>query len=130
MEKAHIPVVFICDENYALPTAVAITSLKVNRKESAYSVYVLGVGLTKDSTARLNSLNGAGFSVFVKDAELSDTQKNVAINRERVTLAALLKFDLPVLFPEYDKLLYIDSDVLIQRDLAALFDTSVRSGSD
>ena len=48
-----IIVVFICDENYAMPTTVAITSLKYNRSSDvSYNVYVLGVSLSEESKAK------------------------------------------------------------------------------
>jgi len=37
-----------------------------------------------------------------------------------VSDTALLKFELPDLFPEWDKMLYLDSDILVRRDLAFL----------
>ena len=120
-KQNEIPIIFICDDNYACPTAVAITSLIQNRNTSTYKVYVLGVDLSEDSVRRISSLSDKSVSIEVRQVELSERQKEVKAIRERVTLAALLKFDLPLMFQQYDKLIYIDSDVIISKDLADLY---------
>ena len=53
-----IPIVFICDDNYAMPTAVAITSIKENmRKNYLYRIFVLSVGLTDINIRKIRELN-------------------------------------------------------------------------
>lgn len=48
------------------------------------------------------------------------------IERQRhVTTAALLKFFLPIIFKNEDKILYIDSDTIIQDDLTKLFNIDI-----
>lgn len=121
-KNARIPVAFICDDNYALPTAVAITSMGLSRhRETCYDVSVIGTDLSDDSEKRLLSLNGEGLSVTLIKKSFSEEQARVVQVRKRVTPSALFKFDLPNIFPETDKLLYLDSDVLIQKDLSALY---------
>ena len=124
--QSRIPVVFICDENYAMPAAVAITTLKASRKQDTlYDVFVLGVGISQDSRERISSLSSDSFRVTVLERELSADQQRVIQLRERVTTAALLKFDLPLIFRDYDKLLYLDCDMAIQKDLSPLFEIDV-----
>ncbi len=123
-----IIVVFICDENYAMPTTVAITSLKCNKSSGvSYNVYVLGVSLSEESKAKFEVLSDTDFEVKVLERELSEEQRNVVICRERVTLAALLKFDLPIIFNQYDKLIYLDSDIVVQKDLLPLFEIDIEN---
>ena len=122
MKSEMYPVVFICDEAYAMPTAVAVFSLKLTKKrETEYHVYVLGIDLSPDSRNRLASMTADGFIVEVLDMVLTDRQMEVVPVRERITRAALLKFDLPQIFPQYDRILYLDSDVAVQRDISELF---------
>lgn len=127
MNKA-VPIAFICDDNYALPTAVAITSLKLSKhKSTQYDVYVLGMDISEDSKRRIFSQNEEGFTVTVLDKEFNEKQSRVVQVRKRVTPAALLKFELPDTFPDLDKLLYLDSDMLIQKDLSELYNTELGS---
>lgn len=125
-ECKAIPVAFICDDNYALPTAVAITSMGLSKKRSTrYEIYILGVGLSEDSKKRLSSLNREDMAVTILDKSFSEKQAQVVQVRERVTPAALLKFDLPIIFSQQEKILYLDSDMLIQKDLEELYNTDL-----
>lgn len=121
-----IPIVFICDDNYAMPTAVAITSIICNSKKSTeYKIYVLGLNLQLDNIEKLASLSRDNCVVEVMQVELSEAQKKVVQKRERVSRAALFKFELPNMFPQYNKLLYLDSDTIIQDDLEEFFLTNI-----
>ena len=122
-----LPVVYICDENYALPTAVSITSLKLTKKpEIKYHVYVMGRALSADSIARLKSMSEDGFIVDVRAVMLTESQTEAIPIRERIPQVVLLKFDLPDLFPEYEKILYLDSDTAVLRDISELFSIDLR----
>ena len=73
-----VPIAFICDDNYALPTAVAITSLKLSKhKSTQYDVYVLGMDISEDSKRRILSQNEEGFTVTVLDKEFNEKQSRV-----------------------------------------------------
>lgn len=42
-----------------------------------------------------------------------------------VPLASLLKFDICDLIPQYDKLLYLDGDIIVRQDLSELYQTDL-----
>lgn len=120
-------IAMITDEGYAMPTGIAIFSLKVNRaKDSRYRIHVLGKALKEKTRERYLSMAEDGFEIDLIDVtQDAKRYKNVTINMPRVTTTALFKFDLPKYFPHLDKLLYIDGDVLIQHDLRSIYDTDV-----
>lgn len=123
-----MPVVFICDETYVMPTAVAISSIKENKgKNSKYEIYVIGLNLSKHGRDQIQSLNERNFCVKIIERELSDKQRQVVQYRERVTTAAVFKFDLPYIFEQYEKILYLDSDVIVQKDLTKLFTIDINT---
>ena len=125
-KKNFIPVVFITDDNYAMPTTVAITSLKVNRNPAVqYKVFVLAVDIAQEHQEKMLSLGEDGFEVSVLEREISRQMLDMKQVRGRVTPSAMLKFDIPLIFKDYDKILYLDSDVLIERDLSELFHTDI-----
>lgn len=126
MRKIDCPIVFICDDKYAMPTAVAISSIKFNKKiDLEYFVYVLSVDVCEKKVSRFSELDAPDFHVAVIECTLNQKQMEVVQRRERVTQAALLKFDLPWLFPDCDKLLYLDSDVIVQKDLETLINQDI-----
>lgn len=127
LEEAHlqdIHIVLITDEGYALPTAVAITSI-MNAADNPhkYFIHVLGSDLSDESkSALINS--GNKVEIIDVDANLFS---NIDFEHAHVSKTALFKFMLPEIFNDYEKILYIDGDVLIQKDLENLYCTDISS---
>ncbi len=120
-------IAMITDEGYAMPTGVAIYSLKRNRAAtSRYCVYVLCNNVSSKTCERFMSMSEENFEIVLmnvtKDAE---HYKRVELRNMHVTGTSLFKFDLPKYFPQLDKLLYVDGDVLIQHDLRDIYETDV-----
>jgi len=121
-QKNLIPIVFICDDHYATPTGVAITSLLCNKNENTrYEITVLGRQLSQENIRLLSSLS-PDVHVLACDERKSAPYANTHVY---VSEAALLKFDIPQLLPQWDKILYLDSDVLILDDLTKLYSTDL-----
>ncbi len=124
-----IPVALICDNDYAMPTAVAIASLRQNKDpETRYVVYVVTPDLDESNSLRLNELAGDGLEIRIVRAGIEkyrgihqDTPGAIRV----ASSAALLKFDLPNLLAEYDKAFYLDGDLIVRADLSKLFATDL-----
>lgn len=118
----RIPVVFICDDCYAVPTGVAITSLLYNKNENTrYDITVLGRQLSRENTRMLEQL-GSDIHVLSCDASKSAPYWDT---HHYVSEAALLKFDIAQILLQWEKVLYLDSDVLILDDLTELYSTEL-----
>ncbi len=118
-------VAFICDSNYVIPTAVAITSLICNKKQDTYyDIYIIAVGLLEREIEKFYEFKESNTDIHIIKASL---EKFEGLWEKRyVTAATYLKFDLPDLIPSQDKLLYLDSDVIIQKDLSVLFKIDIK----
>lgn len=122
-EEQSIPAIFITDNKYAFPTAVAISSLMFNAKDpSSFDVYVIGDCLDDDMK---NLIVSSGIHVTVVEADKDFSEVN--FEHAHVTKAALNKFFIPELFPDLNKALYLDSDMLFLGDLKELFDQELGS---
>lgn len=123
-------VAFICDDNYALCTGVAISSLKRYRNlERNYRVFIVAKDVSTEHCALFEKLNAERFEVLIIDAEKVANYSNFSRTRyaQHVSESALYKFNLPDIFTDIDKLLYLDGDILIRDDLTALYDLDVSS---
>lgn len=123
MEK--IKLVFICDNGFVMQTATAITSAIENKnRNSCYDIYVICSNVSEENKNKLKSLNTKKCKIILKDG---DTKKFSNLHQYReggylsATEAALLKFDIPQILNELDKVLYMDGDVIIKKDLSTLF---------
>lgn len=120
MEKRMIPVVFISDDNFIMPTCVAITSLLVNKTiDTQYDVYIIMAECSDASYEKINELKEFGSPINLVRASLDEYRdiKQLA----HISIACLLKFDVSELVPAYDKLLYLDGDIIVRGDLSDLY---------
>lgn len=118
-----IPVVYICDENYVMPACVSIQSLYENKRNSAYEIYIIGVDISKDSEKKLKSINLKGININLLN--VSNKYETLNTTHEAVTKAALFKFDIPKIFENKDKILYIDCDTICLGDLEELYNQNI-----
>ena len=124
--KQEMNVVYICDENYAMPAAASIVSLRDNRKNTAeYCVHVVCCGVSQDSRAKLQSLSCDGFSVVMHEVTLPESYSRQKNTRLHVSPASLFKFELGELFPDLDRILYLDCDTLVVGNISGLFSCDI-----
>jgi len=124
----QIHIVFICDENYVMPTVVAITSLSMNKdKDTYYSIHVLTNNISYNSQLMFRNLEKETIQIEILDQTQSSLFTKCKIENLHVSTAALYKFTIATLFPQYEKILYLDSDILVQKDLSKLYNTDISS---
>ena len=120
---SNIKLVYICDEKYVMPTCVSIQSVYEHKKSSQYDIYVIGVDLSKESIDKINSIKLSG--IKVKLLIFENKYKSIDMHHFYVSKVALFKFDIPNILSNEDKVLYIDSDIIVMDDLAELFNTDI-----
>ena len=125
MYTTNIPVFFATDDNYAPFLGVAIHSLTENlSKDSVCTINVLTAGLSAYNRSALRrSVKGRSTINFI---DVSDKVKALADKlhlRDYYTKATYYRFFIADLFPEYDKALYLDCDIVITGDVTDLYNT-------
>lgn len=124
MQYNQIPVVMICDENFAMHTCVALTSLKMNKKENTcYEVYIMVIDCSERAIQKLRELEENNFRIHI--VKTSVDKYKVVKQVAHVPLASLVKFDICELLPQYDKILYLDGDIIVRKDLNSLYETEL-----
>lgn len=126
--EEQINICFITDENYVIGTTVAIKSILLNRnKARTYYVYIIGVNLSNSSKNIFYNLNDDKFYIKIID-EIDDLQKNTFEKRNlHVTTAAIYKFMLPTILKDLKKVLYLDGDVIVQKNIDLLYDVDINN---
>jgi lipopolysaccharide biosynthesis glycosyltransferase len=119
-----IPVSFVCDSGYVMPTVVAITSLLYNKHpDTYYDIYIINADLSEPELAKFHEFRSRTSDVHVIKAYLEKCKDLPLCSY--VPATAYLNFDLPNLISNQDKVLHLDSDVIIQRDLSELFAVNI-----
>lgn len=118
-----VDIALITDANYMDFTRVAINSAKQTKcPESKYNFYVMTLGVSESDISALEALAGDGVTVSV----LAQKEVDLFYIRDtHVSKTSLLKYYIEDAVPELDKVLYMDSDVLVLHDLNKLFQTDI-----
>lgn len=125
-QGGRVKVVFITDDNYVEPTIIAITSMLENKySETFYDVSVITKNVSDKNIELLKSIKNNGLKLSIIDqSKIVDNYANICQHRH-VTVTSLLKFLLPELLQNESKLLYLDSDIIIHKDLTELYNTDI-----
>ncbi len=118
-----IPIVFICDENYIMPASVAVSSIIQNKlPTTTYEINIITT--SQDPMEQLKSMSADKVSVNIIHKE--NIHENLGLeHKAHVSRAALLKFNIADILAQYDKILYLDGDIVVECDLSELYDTDI-----
>ena len=126
---AIISLCFICDENYVMPTIVAITSVIANKNcTDRYDIYVVANSLSDESIAVFREMETENNRIFIIQTAEPDKYDRFVMKHFPVTTTDLFKFELPDLLPaDLEKVLYLDGDIIVQKDLAPIFNENIET---
>lgn len=122
-----IPMFFSIDNAYAPYLATALRSAVFHADPNrSYKAIILHHDLLPEHQQRLSALAAENFSIeFVPMQSglesITDTMSN-RLRCDYFTLTIYFRLFIPKMFPQYDKAIYIDSDVVLLTDPAKLFD--------
>lgn len=123
--KKIIPIFFAVDDNYAPYLAVALESLKANSSDKyIYDINILVEKINEDHIDNILSIATENIKITFQDVsnKVSSLCSRLHI-RDYYTRATYYRFFIPGMFPQYDKGLYLDCDIVINRDVADMFNT-------
>lgn len=126
----EIPIFFTIDDGYAPFLAVALNSaIKNASPERQYRAIVLHQGLNETNMTKLKSLETENFKIELTpmkaNFEALDDRMSNRLRCDYFTLTIYFRLFIPAMFPQYDKGIYIDSDVVLTSDIATLYDIDI-----
>ncbi len=127
MEKKIIPIFFAADEKYMPYLGVAITSLKAYKSgDFLYKIHVLYTGDLNGYSKAIKKLEDENLAIYFEDVEEKMSRINDCIHcRDYYTPAIYYRLMIPEMFPQYDKVLYMDCDTVLLADVAELYNIDI-----
>ena len=118
-----VNIVLITDANYMDFTRVAINSAKQTKcKGSIYNFYVMTLDVSEDDKLALKDLEDRNVNINVLEQKEIDL---FYIRDTHVSKTSLLKYYIPRELKDLDKVLYMDSDIMVLHDLTKLYNTDI-----
>jgi lipopolysaccharide biosynthesis glycosyltransferase len=123
MEKQIIPVFFACDEGFVKYMMVTLRSVMDNAsRDYGYRIYVLNTGISSKSRAMVEAMMDEDFSVFFVDVSpYLDNLKEKLPLRDYYSMTTYYRLFIAELYPEYEKVFYLDSDTVVLGDISKLY---------
>lgn len=119
-----VHIALITDNNYILPTAVCIQSILQNKnKDSVYDINILSDNIKSEYIDLFSKFSTENF--YVKVLQIDNKYKNLYNKNDYVTNSAFIKFDIPFILKDFEKVLYIDTDTIILKDLSELYNNNL-----
>ncbi|MDR2030630.1 MAG: glycosyltransferase [Puniceicoccales bacterium] len=120
-----IPIVFVATDTWAMPLGVCIQSIVAHADEFLnYDIVVVGSNIHWVKRRQLQMLQRPNVSIRFVDIPCRFSLDAVS-GSCRLTCAQSLRFLLEFLFPYQDRIIYLDSDTIVLRDISKLFAENV-----
>ena len=124
MEKINIA--FCFNDSYTDKVAVTMTSLLVNHKKEVFDFYLFSSDLSEENIEKLNKLK-----IKYKNFSLHPTKvdaslfNNLKLNIDYISLETYYRYLIADLLPNVDKILYLDGDLIVQKEITSFYQTAL-----
>ena len=116
------PIAFIFNDNYAFPASICIYSLLVNaKKDTFYDIYILFLEerLSQENIEIIEKMKEVFNNVDFHFISVENKFQNFRTVRY-ITIDAYVKFLIPELLKDLDKVIYVDVDIIFDSDISEL----------
>ncbi len=123
----EIPIFFSTDDNYIPFLDVAISSLIANASnEFEYKIIVLNTGLNAENVSKVKQREKKGFKIdFVDISRDVERIKSRLKNVYHFSVVTYYRLFIASLFPQYDRAIYLDCDLVVLGDISKLYHTDI-----
>jgi lipopolysaccharide biosynthesis glycosyltransferase len=122
MRTEIIPIFFAANPDYYQHLCVALVSLLENNKNNRFSIYVLtNSDQNKEKIIQLKNQYDH-FDVQFRTISDSDVQSfHLSKHCPHISIQTYYRILIPKIFPELDKAIYLDSDLIVEGDILELW---------
>lgn len=123
----EIPIIFSTDDNYIAYLDVAINSLIENAsRDYLYRIIVLYTELEHDNIQKVKENERDGFIIdFVNISNELEFIRSKLKNVYHFSLVTYYRLFIASLFPQYEKIIYLDCDLVVTGDISELYNTDI-----
>lgn len=122
-----IPIFFAIDNGYMPFLAVALESLIENSsKQYYYSIKILYTNISEENKKKINKYKRENVNIeFVDLNYYIEKVKDKLYTRDYYTNTTYFRLFIANLYPQYNKAIYLDSDIVVLGDIAELYNQDI-----
>ena len=125
--KGEIPIFFAVDDNYIPFFSVALKSMICNAsKEYKYEIKVLYTSISNTNMEKIKKYESDNLNIEFVDlnSKITDISHKL-YTRDYFSKTTYYRLLIPDLYPQFDKAIYLDSDIVVLKDIAKLYNTNM-----
>lgn len=126
-------IVFCTDNNYVMPCGITMISLLENNKNHNFiTFHIIGMNITEDSKEKISSISSkyknTKILFYEINKDLFETYHFSLYDSKYLSLATYSRLFIGDILPKsIERILYLDCDVIITKDLAELWNTDIEN---
>lgn len=122
----HIHLFFALNDTYCRHCCTTIVSLLENNPDDFFDIYLLSDYISPENRQKLSSLGQRYSHHTIHFHIVDDTDfRNFNLNIGYITLQTYYRYAIAEWFPELDKALYLDCDLVVNGPLKELWQTDI-----
>ena len=121
--KEVIPIFFAVDDGYIPFLAVTLQSIVEKSKEEYYYVVkILYTNISEENKEKINKYKRENIEIeFVNLNYYIEKVKDKLYTRDYFSMTTYFRLFISNLYPQYNKAIYLDSDIVLLTDVAELY---------
>ena len=121
--KEVLPIFFAVDDGYMPFLAVTLQSLVENSSDKYYySLKILYTNISEENKEKIKKYERGNINIELLDLNYYSEEINDKLyTRDYYSKTTYFRLFIPNLYPQYNKALYLDSDIVLLKDVADLF---------
>lgn len=128
----NIPIVIASDNKYVKYVSVVLNSIIENSHlENNYDIYILNDNISEYSKKIISGIidNKNNFNVQFIDVSLYVSQqiKDIFYVHNYISIATYFRFFIELIFKEFEKVIYLDCDIVVEKDVAQLMEVDLNN---
>lgn len=123
---SEIPIFLAANEKYSKYCAVTISSVMKHTK-SKVKFYILDGGITEKTKLRICNYVRTLKDTDVEILSLNGFELNKFPNKGHYTVNTYSRYFIPMLKPDFNKVIYIDCDLVVVKDIKEFFDIDMEN---
>lgn len=130
-QKKHVNIVMSTDDNYAAYLLVTLQSIIDNASNDYhYEISILDGGISEINKTHIENYNAnySNFSISLIDMSeiIANHAKSTFHTSHHISISAYYRFFIPQIFSQHDRILYLDCDLIVNSDVANLFNINMQ----
>ena len=123
----EVPIFFAVDDNYIPVLSVAIKSMLENASKSYdYRIKILNTGLKAENKEKINVYKSENVDIdFVDVSQHMLALADKLHTRDYYSKSTYFRLFIPKMFPQYNKALYLDADIIVSGDISKLYNSFI-----